>query len=124
MFPWQILAEYAKTVVPEGVNVYSTADDKIVAPAVVIRPDSPWREPHSFCIDRQRYVVVCVVPAAEPEDGTGVIYRTQSALIAALPDGFAFVSAGGIITDETTDTPLLASALRLTFDNSEEEPSE
>lgn len=119
MTPWDQLAAYALTVVPSGVNVLSTVAPKIVPPAVVIRPDEPWREPDSFCYDLQRYVVVIVVAPASPADGTDLIYRIQNAIIRDLPDGWDWTTMGSIVIDSTTETDLLASALRLTFRNSD-----
>lgn len=119
MTPWEQLASYALTVVPDGVNVLSTVSPKIVPPAVVIRPDEPWREPDAFCYDLQHYVAVIVVAPASPADGTDLIYRIQTALVQSLPEGWDWTTMGGIVLDETTETDLLACAIRLTFRNSE-----
>ena len=119
--PWAAFAEYAETVVPEDVNVYSTATDKLVAPALVIRPDEPCRTPDRYCADLQRYVAVAVVTASTPQDGTDKLYAIHSALMASLPDGWAFVSVSGIVVNESLGTPLLASALRLSYRNNGEE---
>jgi hypothetical protein len=121
--PWEELAAYAATVVPDDVSVHSTVTEKIDAPALVIRPDEPWREPSTFCLDLQRYVAVAVVTASAPDDGTGELYAIHSALLSNLPPGWNFVSATGITINETGSAPLLASALRLTYANSGEEES-
>jgi hypothetical protein len=121
--PWAAFAEYAATVVPSDVNVYSTATDKLVAPALVIRPDEPWREPDRYCADLQHYVAVAVVTASTPQDGTDKLYAIHSALMETLPAGWAFVGVSGIVINETMQTPLLASALRLTYRNNGEEES-
>jgi hypothetical protein len=115
--PWVELATFAATVIPDDVSIHSTATDKLVPPALVIRPDEPWREPDRFCADLQHYVAVAVVTASTPQDGTDKLYVIHSALIENLPNGWGFVSVSGIVTDESTSTPLLASALRLTYRN-------
>lgn len=123
MNPWDVLAAWAETVVPDGVNVHSVVAKKIVPPAVVIRPDEPWREPDAFCYDLQHYVAVIVTAPNYPDDGTAMMYAIQNALISDLPEGFDWVSMGGIVVDSTTETDLLASALRLTYRNSAGEDS-
>jgi hypothetical protein len=123
MTPWAALASHAETVLAADVNVYSTATDKLVAPALVIRPDDPWREPNRFCADLQRYVAVAVVTASTPQDGTDKLYDIHSSLIESLPSGWAFVSVSGIVINETMGVPLLASALRLSYRNTGEEES-
>ena len=116
--PWEELAAYAATVLPLGTNVYEGPQPILVPPAMVIRPDNPWREPQSFCNDLQHYVAVFVVSAssANPEaDGQRKIYHMTSTLLKDLPEGWSFVSAGGMVVDESTGSQLLASALRLSF---------
>lgn len=120
MTPWAELAAYASTVAPADVNVYSTATDKLVAPALVIRPDEPWRVPSIYCLDLQRYVAVAVVAASTPDDGTEKLYEIHNALLASLPAGWKFVSISAIVADESTSIPYLASALRLEYMNTEE----
>lgn len=118
--PWDELAAYADSVTDSRVNVYATVTPNIVPPAVVIRPDDPWRETGpAFCFDTQRYVVVIVVAPAYPDDGTALMYDIQNDLLRTLPEGWDWASIGGIVLDSSTDTDLLASALRLTYRNSD-----
>lgn len=90
---------------------------QIVPPAIVVRPDEPWREPDRFCDDLQRYVAVAVAKAATPEDAMGILYDLTSGIIAALPVGWEFVSVGPPIIDETTGTAFLAAPVRLSYRN-------
>jgi hypothetical protein len=121
--PWEDLAAYVEGVVPDGVNVYPTATDNVTAPAVVIRPNDPWREPDRFCADKQHYVAIAVVKAATPDDGTRMIYDIHNAILADLPNGWGFESIGQLAIDQSTGISLLASALRLSYQNGDEEGS-
>ncbi len=121
-YPWELLETAALAVVPEGVSVYGAPADQIVPPALVIRPDTPWREPESFCNDHQRYVAIAVVSAASMGDGgQRKIYDIHSALILALPEGWSFDSVTGPVIDETTGSQLIAAALRLSYRNNLED---
>jgi hypothetical protein len=124
MMPWDALATYVADVVPDGVNVYPTATASVVAPAVVIRPNDPWREPDRFCADKQHYVAIAVVRATTPSDGTEMVYRIHNSILATLPDGWGFESIGQLAIDESTGVALLASALRLSFQNGDLEEEE
>lgn len=108
-----------------GVNVYSTPSDSIVAPAIVIRPAEPWREPDRFCYDLQRYHAICVVAAASPQDGLGRLYAMTNGVIATAIDieGWDWETVGAPIVDETTGTAFLAAPVRLSYRNTEEEAS-
>lgn len=86
-------------------------------PAIVVRPDEPWRVPDRFCDDLQRYVAVVVVHAAAGADGVSRLYAISSAIIAALPEAFAFVSVGSPIIDESTGSAFLVAPVRVTYQN-------
>lgn len=90
---------------------------QVVPPAVVIRPDEPWREPDRFCDDNQRYVAVAVAAGASPEEGMSTLYDLTSAVIAALPTDWDFVSVGAPVLDESTGVTLIAAPVRLRFRN-------
>lgn len=88
-----------------------------VPPAVVIRPDEPWRVPDRFCDDLQRYVAVVVVQAASGADGVDKLYELSSAIIATLPEAFGFVSVGSPIIDESTGSAFLVAPVRVEYRN-------
>jgi hypothetical protein len=90
---------------------------QVVPPAVVIRPDEPWREPDRFCDDNQRYVAVAVARGASPEEAMTTLYDLTSAIIAGLPADWKFESVGAPVIDETTGVTLLAAPVRLSYAN-------
>ena len=90
---------------------------QVVPPAVVIRPDEPWREPDRFCDDLQRYVAVAVARAASPEEAMAILYDLTSGIISSLPEGWEFVSVGAPVIDESTGVTLLAAPVRLSYRN-------
>lgn len=90
---------------------------QVVPPAVVIRPDEPWREPDSYCDDVQRYVAVAVAKGASPEEAMPTLYDLTSAVIAALPSDWEFVSVGAPVLDESTGVTLIAAPVRLRYRN-------
>lgn len=90
---------------------------QVVPPAVVIRPDEPWREPDRFCDDNQRYVAVAVARGAEPEEAMSLLYDLTSQVIAALPTDWEFVSVGVPVLDESTGVTLIAAPVRLRYRN-------
>lgn len=106
---------------PEGVSIYRAPTSTVKAPAIVIRPDEPWLEPDSFCVDLQRYVAVMVVVASDPPDGQRNLYAMARFLRETLPDAWSWQSVGAIVVDETTDTSLLATAVRIQYRNSGED---
>lgn len=88
---------------------------QVVPPAVVIRPDDPWREPQSFCNDFQRYVAVGVVAAASGEEGVSKLLDLHTAIVRNLPPGWDYTSIGAPIIDESTGTAFLVAPVHLTF---------
>jgi hypothetical protein len=102
---------------PDGLNVYAAPSEKIKAPAVVIRPDTPWLAPSRFCFDEERYAAVAVVSANTPEDGIAMLRSVLLKIVEALPSPWAWEQAEGPVIDETTGVPFLAARLRLTYSN-------
>lgn len=90
---------------------------QVIPPAVVVRPDEPWRGPATYCDDLQHYVAVAVARAASPEEAMPILYDLTSGIIASLPEGWKFESVGAPIIDETTGVALLAAPVRLSYAN-------
>ena len=107
----------------DNVNVLDGPTPQIKAPAVVIRPDTPWVVPSNFCYDEQRYQAIMVVSAATPGDGRRMLYTISQAIRSSLTEGWSWESVNAPIVDETTGVPFLAAAIRLLYRNTEEEGS-
>jgi hypothetical protein len=107
-----------------NVSVLDGPVASLKAPAVVIRPDSPWIvEGPSFCYDEQRYQAVMVVTASTPRDGRRMLYQIARAIRNALPEGWSWEEVRAPIIDESTGVPYLAAAIRLLYRSTEEEGS-
>ena len=102
---------------PEGLSVYAAPSEKITAPAVVIRPDTPWISPDHFCYDLERYTAIAVVTANTPEEGISLLRSILLKIIAALVSPWNWVEAQGPVVDQSTGVPFLAARLRLTYSN-------
>ena len=102
---------------PSGLNLYSEPTEKIEAPAIVVRPDSPWMEPDRFCFDLEHYSAICVVTASTPGDGIALLRTLSLAIIAALVAPWDWVNVEAPLIDETTGVPFLANRVRLTYKN-------
>lgn len=102
---------------PTGTNLYSAPTKEITVPAIVIRPDSPWMEPATFCLELERYAAVCAVNAATPGDGIALLRSLVLAIIEALVAPWDWESVEGPVIDESTGTPFLACRVRLTYKN-------
>lgn len=102
---------------PDGLNIYAAPSEKITAPAVVIRPDTPWLVPDHFCYDLERYAVIVAVSANTPADGIVMLRSVLLKIIAALESPWKWVQAESPVIDETTAVPFLAARLRLTYSN-------
>lgn len=86
--------------------------------AIVLQPDEPWIEPQAFGFDQERYVAIAAVLAsAGREAGVAALYRLVLHIIrsAISVDGVAYESVGAPRVDDSTGTPYLAVAVRLTF---------
>jgi len=102
---------------PDGLNIYSAPTESITAPALVIRPDTPWLSPDRFCFDLERYAVIGVVTASSPADGISLLRSMLLKVIEALESPWGWTQAESPIVDETTGVPFLAARLRLTYSN-------
>lgn len=128
MKPWDELAAAlaaaeAEAPAVEGMpaNIYATPAKQLVAPAIVIRPDEPWRSltaaGRTFTTATARYLAVAVASAAD----VAAAYSTIDDLVERIIDTvdelerFAWDSVTVPILDETTGTPFIAAAVRLTY---------
>ena len=119
--PWDTLAASLELAEPD-VNVYPTPDDNVSAPAIVIRPDTPWIEPGSYEIDDERYAAIALVTASTPEDGLAALHTlVHSIAHVARTEGWEFVSVSAPAVDESTGTPFLAATVSLIYRNCEPE---
>jgi hypothetical protein len=104
---------------PDGLNIYSSPTDKITAPAIVIRPASDWMAQDRFCDHLERYAAMPVVTASTPADGIAMLRTMSLAIIGGLQSPWDWESVSGPVIDRTTDTPLLANRVNLTYKGSE-----
>lgn len=106
------------------VNGYPTPHELIQTPAVVLRPDAPWIAREGYA-DHERYVAVCVVSAGDTVSGTAslhdMIHGVAATADALANAGWSFTDAGRAVVDESTGTPFLAAAVRLSFRSCSEE---
>lgn len=102
---------------PEGLNIYAAPEETITAPALVIRPDTPWLSPDKFCYDLERYIVIAVVSASTPTDGIVMLRSMMLNTIAALVSPWDWDDVGGPVIDRSTGVPFLAVRLRLKYSN-------
>lgn len=114
--PSEELAEHLASLdLPSGVNIYAFPTDKVEAPAIVIRPDTPWFAPSSFCFAEERYLAICAVSANTPGDGIVLLRLLTLAIIGGLVEPWDYDTADGPIIDDTTGQPFLANRIRLTY---------
>jgi hypothetical protein len=104
---------------PAGLNIYAAPTDKIVAPAIVIRPGPQWMAQDSFCFALERYAVMPVVTASTPLEGIAMLRSLSLAIIGALESPWDWESVDGPVIDETTGVPFLANRVNLTYRGSE-----
>lgn len=102
---------------PEGLNIYPAPEEKLVAPALVIRPDPLWLQPDRMCFDLERYNVIAAVTANSPADGITVLRSMMLKIIAALPSPWKWTQVDGPVVDQSTGIPFLAARLRLEYKN-------
>lgn len=121
--PTVALAEHFETVLPANWSIIQGPIDSLQPPALVLRADTPWIEPSSFCLDLQHYAAVAVVTATSPADGEQDLHHIILEVMNNLPDGWRFVSANAPVLDKSTGTALLAAIIRLEFADSEQESS-
>jgi hypothetical protein len=120
--PWDDLADaLAPGPGDPAVNVYPAfAEAGMMAPAIVLQPDEPWIEPQAFGFDQERYVALAAVPAAAGRRaGVRDLYDLVAYIIARAStiDGVAYESVTAPRIDDSTGTPYLAAAVRLTYRN-------
>lgn len=102
---------------PAGLNIYSAPEEKLVAPALVIKPDPQWMVPDRFCFDLERYHVVAAVTANTPADGIAMLRSMLIKIIGSLVDPWAWEQTDGPVLDQSTGVPFLAARLRLKYSN-------
>ena len=116
--PWLELAE-ALDPAPGGAAIYPAfAEAGMIAPAIVLQPDEPWIEPQAFGYDQERYVALAAVPAAAGRlAGVADLYALVLHIIEAASaiEGVGYESVSAPRVDESTGTPFLAAAVRLTY---------
>lgn len=113
--PAEELAEVLEAALPD-VNVYAAPTLSIRAPAVVLRPDEPWLRPgRALGQLTEGYLAVAVAPAGDPRSGMDTLRSTLLAVIDELPEGWSLRDVGRPLLDESTGTPVLAAAARLSY---------
>lgn len=121
MTPWDALGAVLTALEGlEGWNVYPTPTNQVSAPAIVLRPDDPWREPHAYCFDQENYLAIAVVQGATPADGMAKLFEGTNAIIGALQSPWEFVSVGVPVIDESTGVPFIAAPVRLRYKSTQE----
>lgn len=124
MTPWDRIAD-AITPGPgdPAANVYRAFAEQLEAPALVIRPDDPWMEPHAFSFDQERYAIIAAVTASTPADGVATLYALLRHVIGAVLDleGVSYESVTAPIIDESTGAPFLAATVHVIYRSCDEE---
>ncbi len=124
MKPWQALA--AALVETEAAqaapaNVYPTPAAQVVAPAVLIRADEPWRDlaaaGRTFTHQVGRYLAIAVASSSDVASSYEVLDDLVERIIATVDalEGWAWSSVTAPYLDETTGTVFIAAAVRLSF---------
>lgn len=119
--PWVDLATLLEAA-DTGANIYPTPEEQVVAPAIVVRPDTPWiGNSDSFWSGEERYAVVALVTASTPGDGLAALHELVHAIMeTAREASWEFDSVTAPVVDETTGTPFLAATVSLIYRNCEE----
>lgn len=103
---------------PDAIVYPAFAEAGMVAPAIVLQPDEPWIEPETFGSDLERYVAIAAVTASAGRlEGVRSLYRLVLHIVsrALSVEGVSYVSVGAPRVDDSTGTPFLAVAVRLTY---------
>jgi hypothetical protein len=100
---------------PSGLNIYPAPEEKVVAPAIVIRPAINWMQPHAYCDELERWDAMPVVTASSPTDGITELRNMVLAIIRSLVPPWDWETVEGPVIDETTGVPFLACRVRLTY---------
>jgi hypothetical protein len=121
MIPTQALVEHLETIPAlSAVSIIrGPTSTGPVPPALVIRANSPWIEPGTYCHDDQQYTAVGVVTAATPQDGEQMLYSIGLLVMDNLPDGWSFLGMDAPVLDESTGHPYLAAGIRLQYANND-----
>lgn len=113
--PAEELAPILEAALP-NVNVYPAPASSIKAPALVLRPDEPWLRPgRALGQLTEGWLAIAVAPAGDPRSAMDTLRTTLLVVIDELPDGWALLEVGRPLVDESTGSPMLAAAARLTY---------
>src|SRR5262245_7671555 len=113
MTPWEALADEWRSLAE--LQVYDTLTDKLDVPCLVILPGDPWIEPGGFSIDTERYEAFAIAGSASPDAAQRQMHQMLHFIIANLPDGWDYESAGSPANRVHQGVTYLAAACRLTF---------
>lgn len=126
MNPWDVLAEVlADQPALDDVGIYSTITASVLAPFVLIRPDTPWitDDGARYPNDTEHYVAIAAVTASSPLDATGELHRMVHAIAnGAREAGWELGEVGAPGLDETL-APYITAPVTLTYSNCEPEES-
>lgn len=104
-----------------GVNVYEAPPAQLVAPAIVIRPDSPWMtvasDDQPFGRISERYAAVAVAQAGDPVSAKDLLRDlVRLARDAALGlRRWSWTDTSGIAAAEDSGVDYLASTVRVSY---------
>lgn len=114
----------AATAADVDVNVYAQppASGSLAVPALVIRPDNPWRtaadRQQPFGRVTERYVVVAVVPSSgDAVDSLRELVRLVDSIGL---EGWRWTETGGIMQASEGAIDYLAATVRLAYSNRED----
>jgi hypothetical protein len=100
------------------VNVYAAPPALLAVPALVIRPDSPWRNIGTFTRAAERYAVVAVVQAGGDPGSLVDTLRELVVLVENAQDvgkAWQWTETTGIIQAAESGIDYLAATVRLTY---------
>lgn len=113
MTPWAALADFWRDL--GDLQVYETMTEQLDTPCLVIMPDEPWIEPGGFSIDTERYLAYAVAGSADAASAQSQLHQLLHFIRHHLPEGWAFVSAGGPSQRDHQGATYMAAETRLTF---------
>lgn len=123
VMPWDAWADAIDDLAAErgkSINVYRSPSEQVAAPAILIRPDSPWQTAADadmpFAQIAERYAAVCLVASTDPlsnqADLRDLVRLARDAAIAAT---FRWTQTSGISPSEADGVEYLASVVRATW---------
>lgn len=119
MTPWATLLERIAAAYQEGPtpNLLAGLQATVTAPAIVLRPDTPWvAQGQGYRHHLERYAAVLVASATTPDQAQDELYAMALVVLEAASDeGWDWVTLDPITLDETTGTPLLVAVAHLTY---------